>query len=392
MSEWPIVALKDAADIVSGGTPKSGVDEYWDGDVPWVTPKDLGKIDGPYISKTPRNITEVGLKNSSATLLPANSVLLSSRAPIGHVAINTIAMATNQGFKSLVPKPGVSDAGYLYHWLRANRAYLEGLGNGATFKEVSKAVVAKVEIPLPPIEEQRRIAAILDHADALRAKRREALAHLDELTKSIFVDMFGDPVANPRGYAQVPLTEIGHLYSGGTPAKTVAENWTGSLPWFSPKDLKRNDLFDSRDHISESVPDRSSLKLLPSDTVVFVVRGMILAHSFPVSVLRVPATINQDMKAILPSIDVRVDYLASCLRVQAGHVLAQVSTAAHGTKRLDAEGMSKVSIPLPPIDEQDEFVEAIGNLNRLKSESSDSLGELDALFASLQSRAFRGEL
>ncbi|MBF6249490.1 restriction endonuclease subunit S [Nocardia farcinica] len=287
------------------------------------------------------------------------------------------------------------DPRYLLHYLRRPSVRVDGerrmTGSGGQ-RRVPAEYVKNLRIPLPPIEEQRRIAAILDHADALRAKRREALARLDELTQSIFIDMFGDPVANPRGYAQVPLAEIGHLYSGGTPAKNVAENWTGSLPWFSPKDLKRDDLFDSRDHISESVPDRSSLKLLPPDTVVFVVRGMILAHSFPVSVLRVPATINQDMKAILPSVDVRVDYLASCLRVQAGHVLAQVSTAAHGTKRLDAEGMSQVSIPLPPIDEQDKFVEVIGNLKRLKSESSDSLGELDALFASLQSRAFRGEL
>ncbi len=161
------------------------------------------------IDETPRTITEEGLAKSSAAVLPAGSVLFSSRAPIGHVAINAVPMATNQGFKSFVPKAGVVDAKYLYHWLRANRTYLESLGNGATFKEVSKATVSRIEVPLPPVPQQKRIAAILDHADTLRAKRREAIARLDELTQSIFIDMFGDPSSNSRGLpAMPPLRDV----------------------------------------------------------------------------------------------------------------------------------------------------------------------------------------
>lgn len=386
-----MVALGEVAEIVGGGTPKSGVEEYWNGDVPWATPKDLSQLDGHYITKTPRNITANGLANSSAALLPTNSVLFSSRAPIGHVAINTVPMATNQGFKTVVPREGVSHSKYLFHWLRANRRFMESLGNGATFKEVSKATVSKVEIPLPPLPEQRRIAAILDHADALRSKRREALAHLDELTQSIFIDMFGDPVVNPHDIASRPLTEIGHLYSGGTPSKGEASNWIGELPWFSPKDLKEDDLFDSQDHIDAGIPDRTNLRLLPAKTVAFVVRGMILAHSFPVSVLQVPGTINQDLKAVLnPSVD--PVFLAYCLRSQAGHALAQVSTAAHGTKKLDAEGMRQIGILVPGVSQQLEFTKRIVGLTELRGQHHTALAELDALFASLQSRAFRGEL
>ncbi len=151
---WPTAALAEVAEIVSGGTPpKSDVREYWDGGVPWVTPpKDLSALTGSYIEETPRTISKLGLEKSSASLLPANSVLFSSRAPIGHVAINSVPMATNQGFKSFVPFPERLNAKYLYHWLRKNRAYLESLGGngGATFKEVSKAVVSAIEIPLPP--------------------------------------------------------------------------------------------------------------------------------------------------------------------------------------------------------------------------------------------------
>jgi len=214
LSSLRTLTLSQCSEIVSGATPKTSVGTYWDGNICWATPKDLSGLQTHYISDTLRKITKVGLESCGASILPAQSVLFSSRAPIGHVAINTIPMATNQGFKSFVPNPEVIDSKFLFHWLRTNRAYLESLGNGATFKEVSKATVSRIEICLPSLSEQRRIAAILDHADALRTKRREALAQLDSLTQSIFMDMFGDPISNPKGINKLPLSEILKLKSG----------------------------------------------------------------------------------------------------------------------------------------------------------------------------------
>lgn len=251
---------------------------------------------------------------------------------------------------------------------------------------------ASLAIPLPPLDVQRRVVEILTHADTLRAKRREAIARLDELTQSIFIDMFGDPVVNRKAFPVVPLIQVGHLYSGGTPSKATPDNWDGSLPWFSPKDLKRDDLFDSQDHINERITDRTSLKLLPPNTVVFVVRGMILAHSFPVSILRVQATINQDMKAVLPSVDVTSNFLAHNLRVQTNNVLAQVSTAGHGTKRLDFDGMSRIPVLLPPIELQREFDARIELIRHLRTRHQVALSSLDMLFSSLQARLFCGAL
>jgi len=148
MSGWPTVRLEDCTEIVSGATPSTSESAYWDGDVCWATPKDLSELDGAYISDTPRKITRSGLQSCAATVLPRDSVLFSSRAPIGHVAINTVPMATNQGFKSFVPNRERVHAKFLYHWLRRNRPYLESLGNGATFKEVSKADLAPgIRIP-----------------------------------------------------------------------------------------------------------------------------------------------------------------------------------------------------------------------------------------------------
>ena len=167
-----MVRLGECCAVVSGGTPKTSIAGYWGDEICWATPADLGRLEGKLIGDTPRKLSSDGLRSCSAAVLPVGSVLLSSRAPIGHVAINTVPMATNQGFKSLVPRRNRVNPDYLYYWLRAHRSYLESLGVGATFKEVSKSAVSRIEIPLPPIEEQERIADTLDQADALLAKRR----------------------------------------------------------------------------------------------------------------------------------------------------------------------------------------------------------------------------
>jgi len=250
----------------------------------------------------------------------------------------------------------------------------------------------RVQILLPPLSEQRRIAAILDLADSLRTKRRAAIAQLDSLTQSIFLDMFGDPVANPKGWPTASLVDICHCYSGGTPSKANAAYWEGALPWFSAKDMKAADLFDSEDHIAEAVPQTTTLKLLPEDTVAIVVRGMILAHTFPVCVLRVPATINQDLKALIPREPINPQFLAACLRSQSGFVLEQVSEAGHGTKRLDARGLQKIRVLQPGPAREQSFASVVNAIEALKAKHRAALALDDALFSSLQHRAFRGEL
>lgn len=214
MSIWPSVKLSECCEIVGGATPSTSDPSHWGGDVHWATPKDLSDLDGSYLDATPRTLTQSGLSSCSASILPPRSVLFSSRAPIGLVAINRVPVATNQGFKSFVPDTSRVHAEYLLHWLRTHRPMLESLGNGATFKEVSKAVVSRVEMPLPPVADQRRIAEVLDRAETLRAQRRQALAQLDALAESIFLEMFGDPTFNSRGLLEKPLAAL--IRSGDT--------------------------------------------------------------------------------------------------------------------------------------------------------------------------------
>ena len=186
--------LGDICSIVSGTTPKSNRPEYWDGDINWVTPAELND-DSDVIYESQRKITEQAVRDSSLKPFPVGTVLLSSRAPIGKVAIAGVEMYCNQGFKNLICSNRIYNR-YLYHFLKNSTEYLNSLGRGATFKEISKSIVENIEIPLPPLDEQRRIAAVLDKVSGLIAKRREQLDKLDELVKARFVEMFGD-LGNP---------------------------------------------------------------------------------------------------------------------------------------------------------------------------------------------------
>ncbi len=160
---WQTKTLGEACEVMNGGTPKTGIPEYWDGGHLWITPAEMGNRSSPYVSDTKRKITDLGLRDSSAQMLPPNSVVLSSRAPIGHLVINTEPMATNQGCKGLIPGSQIQHK-FLYYYLSSIVDLLNLVGTGATFKELSGGKLKEVTIPVPSLSEQRRIVGILDEA------------------------------------------------------------------------------------------------------------------------------------------------------------------------------------------------------------------------------------
>lgn len=211
---WPLVKLKDCCEIVGGATPKREIPEYWDSqDVPWITPKDVSDLACPTLYDAPEYISEAGFNSCSTSVLPKGSVLVTSRAPIGNVAIAGRDFCTNQGFKSLVPGVSVNSL-YLYYCMKHRSKGLQALGNGATFKEVSKKIVEEFEIPLPPLPEQKRIAAILDKADSIRRKRQQAIKLADDFLRAVFLDIFGDSVTNPNGFRKGSITELAEIITG----------------------------------------------------------------------------------------------------------------------------------------------------------------------------------
>ncbi|EII3540816.1 restriction endonuclease subunit S [Escherichia coli] len=210
---WPMVKLKDCCEVVGGATPKRNIASYWEGDIPWITPKDISNLNSPFIYEAPEHISSAGYKAAATYMLPVGTVLLTSRAPIGNVAIAGIELCTNQGFKSLIPGKNVHNK-YLYHCIKKFAPKLELLGNGATFKEVSKTVVEHFEIPLPPFEEQKRIASILDKADVIRQKREETVKLANDYLRATFLEMFGDPVRNPQNWKLEKFGDIADCQLG----------------------------------------------------------------------------------------------------------------------------------------------------------------------------------
>ena len=205
MSVAPQVPLAEICTIVGGGTPRRGNTAYFDGSIPWATPTDVTALDSLYIERTKEAITEIGLDESSARLVPAGTVLMTSRATIGHTAIAAQPMATNQGFANLICGERVLPE-YVAYWLRGQRERLIQLAGGTTFREISKSTLKKIHIPLPPLDEQRRIVGILNRAAKIERLRARAQERLREFVPALFVEMFGDPATNPKGW---PVSTIG---------------------------------------------------------------------------------------------------------------------------------------------------------------------------------------
>ena len=186
MNRWITKKIADIADVVAGGTPSTNNSEFWNGDICWITPADLSGYKYRYIANGARNISSAGLNNSSAYLLPKNTVLLSSRAPIGYVAIAEKELATNQGFKNLICDDTQVDYRFMYYWLQLNADALKSFASGATFPELSAGTVKKIKVTLPDIVTQNRIADILFAYDELIEANTRRIELLEQTAQELY--------------------------------------------------------------------------------------------------------------------------------------------------------------------------------------------------------------
>ena len=183
--------LGDVAEIVGGCTPSTKEANNWDGNVPWLTPKDLSSFEGIYVDRGSRSITEIGFKSSSAKMLPAGAVLYTSRAPIGYVAIARNAISTNQGFKSLILKDGYVPE-FVFYLLKASKSEIESHASGGTFAEISAKALSDVVLQLPPKVHQEAIARLLLSLDEKIGANNSISKSLEDFVQSIFKSWFID--------------------------------------------------------------------------------------------------------------------------------------------------------------------------------------------------------
>ena len=219
--EWKTVKLGDIGTIVGGATPLTKNAAYYDGDIAWITPKDLANHSHRYISRGERNITEDGFRSCSCKMMPKGSILFSSRAPIGYIAIAENDLCTNQGFKSIIPDADKIDNIFLFYLLNYHKDYIAGLGSGTTFMEVSGSVMKNIEVKIPSLKTQRRIAAILSSLDDKIENNNRINANLEvqaqALFKSWFVDFEPFGGVMPEDWKEGVLGDIAKVTSGKRP-------------------------------------------------------------------------------------------------------------------------------------------------------------------------------
>ena len=390
---WRMARLGEIAQVVSGSTPRTNVAEYWDGDILWLTPADLSNLGSIVIDNSKRKITKAGFQSCTTTMLPVGTVLLSSRAPIGHLAVAGKEMCTNQGFKSLVPSKATNSY-YLYFALRQFKDRLVNLGSGATFKEVSKKPVENFRVPLPPLPTQHKIVEILKEADNLRKLRKQADEKMKDLIPSLFVEMFGDPATNPKGWEIllfVNITKVMHRYPTFYGQEYIEEG----VPVVRISNIQSNHILSKDLTQYVKVPKEFSgkfpLTIMNSKDIVMAVRGDTTGKIGFVPDELTGSNISPNLIRISSdSSKVNPYYLFSFLLMGGSNLKRFITDTAK--KSITAKDLKSMFIIVPPLPLQQEFAERVQESEAEKERQAESKKKLDDIFNSLMQRAFKGEL
>ena len=387
------VRIGDICTVVNGSTPKSNIEEYWNGDIKWITPAEITD-DSYVISDTERHITEKAVEKTNLTLLPVGAVLLSSRAPIGKTAIVGAEMYCNQGFKNLICSERIYNK-YLYFFLTSKVDYLNALGRGATFKEISKGIVEDVEIPLPSLDEQKKIAERFEAIQQLLNKQKQALLYLDNLVKSRFVEMFGDPVTNPMRWETGTLADvIRGKASNGFFAKRNAYKPDGNVAvlgvvdvvnrmYSKTTDLPRTDATKKdiekyRVEYGDVLFCRSSLVQAGIGKASIVPKGVSEDILFECHVIR----LRLDMNKCIPEFIQQLTATEYCRN----QIMAVSKTATMTT--IGQDGLLATKIYIPPLDLQNKFLTLVEQADKSKYAVQKSIETLQTLKAKLMQDYF----
>ena len=374
---WEYKKLGEVCEVVTGTTPKTNIPEYWGKGHYWVTPAELNDTT-VYIDKTERQITDEALSKTKLRLLPVGTVLLSSRAPIGKVAIANAEMYCNQGFKNCICSEAINNK-YLFYFLRLKKDYLNSLGRGATFKEISKSIVESIKIPLPPKSTQLAIVSELDKINELIRLKKEQLKDFDNLAQSLFYEMFGDPVENEKGWEVKKLGEIAKSAIGLTyKPENVTKELSGTIVLRSSN--IQNSILDFNNIVRVNVPVKEDKMVNDGDILMCSRNG-----SF-----RLVGKV-----ALIKNFKKRMSYGAfmTIIRSQYNPYLFEyfktpafrqylITGKTTTVNQITVKMLNNLTLPLPPLSHQHLFSQRIEQIEREKSEVQKSIQDLETLLAS----------
>ena len=383
---WEVAQVRRWFNIVNGGTPASGDESYWDGETVWLTPDDLGRNSESWISESRRRLTDQGVRNSSARVSPEGSIILSTRAPIGHIAITSVPAATNQGCRTLVPN-SETDSSFAYYSLIASRSLLQALGKGTTFMELTPTELGGFRMAHPPLDEQQGIAVFLDaetaKIDTLIAKKRLLLDRLAEYRAALITrtvtkglppeaaraaGLHPNPPLKPSGVAwlgAIPehwelsqLGRLGSFFKGG--GGTKEDEVEGGLPCIRYGDLYTQHEFlirSSRAGIAEESTDR--YRRLRYGDILFAGSGETIEEigKSAVNLIEGPAYCGGDVIGFRPSIDTDATFFGYATDCATASYQKACMGRGVTVMHIYSSELKYLLIPLPPPREQQSIAE-----------------------------------
>lgn len=386
MMKWRKVKLGDVCEISSGGTPSRANYAYWQkGTIPWVKISDMN---GRYIDKTEEMITQQGVDNSSAKLYKKGTLLYSIFASIGEVGILNIDATCNQAIAGLEPKYNICK-NYVYYVLKALKHLVCKKGRGVAQNNINLSILKNIEIPLPPKDEQERIAKELDAVSDLLAKQKQLLTEQDTLIKATFYDMFGDPVTNDKGWFQGKIKDIVADIQYGTSEKAGE---TGTFPI-----LRMNNI----SYTGEM--NYSDLKYInmPSDNKYMLQKGDILFNrTNSKELVGKTGLFDIDKPMVYAGYLIRLRTKDTCLPIflktymnlpQLKIYLREKCKNIVGMANINAKELQDISMYIPPLPLQQKFADIVEQIETQKQKIKSAITETETLFNALMAKYFNEE-
>lgn len=411
---WDVKRIKCLFSVVNGSTPKSDMPEYWDGDILWVTPEDLGRLDTDTITTTGRNITKQGYLSCGTTMVPSGSLVLSTRAPIGHVAIAGVSLCTNQGCRCLVIRGNNCDTRYFYYQLISGRSEIESWGQGSTFKELSKGKLEAVLLCHPLKVEQQAIVCFLNREiakiDALIAKKERLIELLQEKRTALIshaVTKGLDPTVPmkdsgvewlgeiPEHWGVYKVKQLSVRIQTGTTPPTSEERYyeDGTVPWYGPGSFgEKLNLTQPVKLIASSAIKERVARLFSSGSTLVVVIGATIGK---VGYINHEASTNQQITAITFNHNIVDSKYAAYQMKRLEPVLRGIAPSTT-LPILDQQEIGDLPFALPPKEEQADITSYIDNktskIDSLISKIKQVISQLNEYRTALISAAVTGKI
>ena len=393
-----VKTLGELCNIVSGGTPSRSKTEFWDeGTIPWIK---IGNIKGKYVNEADEYITQAGLEGSSAKMLARGTVLYTIFATLGEVGILGIDACTNQAIAGLMIKDtNQLNTDYLYYYLKSKKNYVNKISRGVAQNNINMSMLKSFELPLPEISKQEEIVAILDKVFAIINNRRHELQKLDELIKSRFVEMFGDPISNPFGWQVKKLADVSVLITNGNTPKGGSENYVNEgIMFLRSQNVWRNRIdLDDVAYIDKATHTAMAKSSVHDKDILITKTGRINTENSSLGRAALfygadnSANINGHVYLVRLDGTVVPEYVLAILTGEPyRRYIRKVCVGGIDKRQINLDQVENFPIILPPIELQEQFAAFVAQTDKSKLIIQKSLDELETLNKALMQKYFGG--